>query len=130
MFIGSLLFRLLILTYFKVVFTILGLTWGCFRVQVRFKSCFSSALKAKQHSFSTMLFIMTFNFNLFLGFQWGSNTVLVSTHIADQLIFSKLPSILTFYFDLIFGHYWLLGVPMRYFLTLNMVLKYFLVMCV
>ena len=37
---------------------------------------------------------------LFLGLGKGSNTFLVSTHVAEQLLFSMLPLILTFDFAL------------------------------
>ena len=40
---------------------------------------------------------------LFLELGKGSNTVLVSTHVAEQLLFSMFPSILTFDVDLILG---------------------------
>ena len=40
-------------------------------------------------------------YGLFLGFGWGSKTVLGSTHFVEQLLFSMFPSFLTFNFDLI-----------------------------
>ena len=42
---------------------------------------------------------------LFLGLWNGSETVLGSTHVVEQLSFSMLPSILTFDFDLILGSF-------------------------
>ena len=42
---------------------------------------------------------------LFLGLGKGSNTVLGSTHVVEQLSFSMFPSILRFDFDLIWGHF-------------------------
>ena len=42
---------------------------------------------------------------LFLGLGRGSNTVLGSTHVGEQLSFSILSSILTFYFCLIWGNF-------------------------
>ena len=42
---------------------------------------------------------------LFLGSRKGPNTVLGSTHVAEQLSFSMLPKILTFDFDLILGSF-------------------------
>ena len=42
---------------------------------------------------------------LFLGLGKGSNTVLGSTHVVEQLSFSMLSSILTFYFCLIWGNF-------------------------
>ena len=38
---------------------------------------------------------------LVLGSEWGSTTVLGSTHVVEQVSFSMFPSILTFEFDLV-----------------------------
>ena len=42
---------------------------------------------------------------LLLGLEYGSTTILGSTHVVEQLSFSMLPSILTFDFDLILGSF-------------------------
>ena len=79
------------------------------------------------------LSILTFNFDLILGsfftfwgpnglFLWlgkGSNTVLGSTHVVEQLSFSMFPSILTFDFDLILGSFLTFWGPNGLFLGLG-----------
>ena len=42
---------------------------------------------------------------LFLGLGNGSNTILGSTYVVEQLSFSTFPSFLTFEFDLILGSF-------------------------
>ena len=56
---------------------------------------------------------------LFLGLGKGSNTVLGSTHVVEQLLFSMLPWILTFDFDLILGSFFTFWGPNRLFLGLG-----------
>ena len=55
----------------------------------------------------------------------GSNTVLGSPHVVEQLSFSMLPSILTFDFDLILGSFLTFGGPNGPFWGLGMVQKLF-----
>ena len=53
---------------------------------------------------------------LFLGLGKGSNSVLGSTHVVEQLSFSMLSLILTFYFSLIWDNFLLvLGALTGYF---------------
>ena len=53
---------------------------------------------------------------LFLGLGKGSNTVLGSTHVVEQLLFFMLSLILTFDFYLFWGNFFLvLGALMGYF---------------
>ena len=42
---------------------------------------------------------------LCLGSGFGSKTVLMSTHLVEQLLFSIVPSVQTFDFDLILGSF-------------------------
>ena len=56
---------------------------------------------------------------LFLGLGKGSNTVLGSTHVIEQLSFSMFPSILTFDFDLILGSFLTFWGPNGLFLGLG-----------
>ena len=53
---------------------------------------------------------------LFLGLGKGSNTVLGSTHVVEQLSFSMFLSILIFDFYLILGSFFSFWVPTGYFL--------------
>ena len=73
----------------------------------------------EQLSFSMIPSILTFEFDLilgyfltflgpnglFLGSGVASKTVFGSTHVAEQLLFSVVFSILTFNFDLILGRF-------------------------
>ena len=56
---------------------------------------------------------------LFLGLGKGSNTVLGSTHVAEQLLFSMFSSILTFDFYLFWGNFFSFGGPNGLFLGLG-----------
>ena len=72
--------------------------------------------KVERLSFSIISSILTFDFELILGYfflfgpYWailgvgvGSKTVLGSTHVVEQFSFSIIPLILTFDFDLTLG---------------------------
>ena len=52
---------------------------------------------------------------LFLGLGKGSNTVLGSTHVVEQLSFSMFPSTLAFDFDLMLGSFLTFWAIMGYF---------------
>ena len=81
------------------------------------KTVLRSTHVVEQFSFSMILSILTFKFDLilgtlwtfggpnglFLGFWYCSITVLGSSHVVQQLSFSMFLSILTFHFDLILG---------------------------
>ena len=54
-----------------------------------------------------------------MGFGKGSNNVLRSTHVVEQLSFSMLPSILTFDFDSILGSFLTVWGPNGLFLGLR-----------
>ena len=56
---------------------------------------------------------------LFLRLWNGSETVLGSTHVVEQLSFSMLPPILTFDFDLILGSFLTFWGPYGLFLGLG-----------
>ena len=56
---------------------------------------------------------------LFLGLGKGSNTVLGSTHVVEQLSFSMFSSILIFDFYLILGYFFSFGGPNGLFLGLG-----------
>ena len=56
---------------------------------------------------------------LFLGLGKGSNTVLGSTHVVEQLSFSMFSSILTFDFYLFYGNFFSFGGPNGLFLGLG-----------
>ena len=56
---------------------------------------------------------------LFLGLGKGSNTVLGSTHVVEQLSFSMFSSILTFDFYLFWGNFFSFGGPNGLFLGLG-----------
>ena len=56
---------------------------------------------------------------LFLGLGKGSNTVLGSTHVVEQLSFSMFSSILTFDFYLFYGIFFSFGGPNGLFLGLG-----------
>ena len=51
----------------------------------------------------------------FLGLGKGSNTVLGSAYVVEQLSFSMFPLNLLFYFDLMLGPFLLFGALMSYF---------------
>ena len=92
----------------------------------------------KQLLFSMFPSILTFNFDLilgsfftfwgpnglFLGLEWGSTTVLGSTHVVEQLSSSLFFSILAFYFDLILGSFLNLWGPNGLFLGVGEGFKY------
>ena len=97
--------------------TFWGLNWLILGSGKGSKTVFCSTHVAEQLSFSMLLSILTFDFDLilrsfltfwgpnvlFLGLGFGSKTVLGSTHAVEQLSFSMFLLILTFDFDLFLG---------------------------